>query len=199
MFSDYKETPEMSVAQYYNSAMYRHPQAMTAAAVAAAAHQGAQFYPNTTMHHSWYPSGYHGQPGQMSQAPTTYCMQEEQQMAAAWHANSHTFQQEFQEYFGHFQGQQNPCANDNNNGALPSPPITISGSEISSPGVDGSSPIQTNHPRPSQVRSPYEWIKKNTYQSQPLPGKFCVFLSSTYFLVTFIFVRCMKFNSFNAF
>lgn len=185
----------MSVAQYYNSAMYRHPQAMTAAAVAAAAHQGAQFYPNASMHpHSWYPSGYHGQSGQMSQpAPTTYCMQEEQQMAAAWHAtNTHSFQQEFQEYFGHFHGQQTnqSCLNDNNNGALPSPPITISGSEISSPGIDGSSPIQTNHPRPSQVRSPYEWIKKNTYQSQPLPGKF--YVSN---LIFFLFHYC-SYNKF---
>lgn len=178
----------MSVAQYYNSAgMYRHPQAMSAA-VAVAAHQGAQFYQNRPIH-SWYASSYHGQANQMSQPATTYCMQEEQQLATAWHTNSaHSFQQEFQDYFGHYQGQQhnnqqhhhphqhqaNPsCVNDNV--ALPSPPITVSGSELSSPGgLDGSSPnhhSNNNNARPSQVRSPYEWIKKNSYQSQPLPGK----------------------------
>lgn len=177
----------MSVVQYYNTAaMYRHPQAMTAAAaVAAAAHQGAQFYPNAPMH-TWYAGGYHGQPSQMSQPPSTYCMQEEQQQmaAAAWHhANPHSFQQEFQDFFGHtnFQGQQNPCPNDN--GALPSPPITVSGSEMSSPGIDGSSPNQNNHTRPPPVRSPYEWIKKNSYQNQPLPGKFYVYWHQIFMLL----------------
>lgn len=167
------------MVQYYNTAaMYRHPQAMSAAAAVAAAHQGHQFYnPNNAAMHGWYAGGYHhGQAaGQMGQPPATYCMQEEQQMAAAaaWHANQHSFQQDFQEFFGHNSlGQQAQCET----GALPSPPITVSGSEMSSPGVDGSSPNQhSNHHRPPQVRSPYEWIKKNSYQNQPLPGKFHVF------------------------
>ncbi|XP_015596990.1 homeobox protein CHOX-CAD [Cephus cinctus] len=65
----------------------------------------------------------------------------------------------------------------------PSPPITVSGSEISSPGTpatppaNGSGPNGTNTAatttpvRPAQIRSPYEWMKKPSYQSQPNPGK----------------------------
>ncbi|XP_055548689.1 homeotic protein caudal [Wyeomyia smithii] len=54
---------------------------------------------------------------------------------------------------------------------MPSPPITVSGSDMSSPGAPNglSSPQITSRPTP--VKSPYEWIKKQSYQTQPNPGK----------------------------
>lgn len=64
----------------------------------------------------------------------------------------------------------------------PSPPITISGSEVSSPGTPSSPPANNNNNnssvannnttpiRASQIRSPYEWMNKPSYQSQPNPG-----------------------------
>ncbi|XP_034952156.1 homeotic protein caudal-like [Chelonus insularis] len=80
----------------------------------------------------------------------------------------------------------------------PSPPITVSGSEISSPGTPLSPSISNNNNinapnnntsnnvnsnntsgnststtpvRPAPIRSPYEWIKKSSYQNQHNPGK----------------------------
>ncbi|XP_031829008.1 homeotic protein caudal isoform X2 [Nomia melanderi] len=66
----------------------------------------------------------------------------------------------------------------------PSPPITVSGSEISNPGTPSTPPANNNNNsitannnnnttpiRPTQIRSPYEWMKKTSYQSQPNPGK----------------------------
>ncbi|XP_076645689.1 homeotic protein caudal isoform X2 [Halictus rubicundus] len=76
----------------------------------------------------------------------------------------------------------------------PSPPITVSGSEISNPGTPTTPPSNNNNNtvtavnnniinnnnnnnanatpmRPAQNRSPYEWMKKTSYQSQPHPGK----------------------------
>ncbi|KAG5675585.1 hypothetical protein PVAND_005479 [Polypedilum vanderplanki] len=57
---------------------------------------------------------------------------------------------------------------------LPSPPATVhSNSDMSSPGACGpsSSPQQQLNSRPTPVKSPYEWMKKPSYQSQPNPGK----------------------------
>lgn len=63
---------------------------------------------------------------------------------------------------------------------MPSPPITVSGSEMSSPGGNGSnnnglhggssSPHQTSI-RPTPAKSPYEWIKRTSYQNQTNPGR----------------------------
>lgn len=81
----------------------------------------------------------------------------------------------------------------------PSPPITVSGSEISNPGTPTTPPSNNNNNsnnnrnntinnndnitvnnnnnpnatpmRPAQVRSPYEWMKKTSYNSIPNPGK----------------------------
>ncbi|KZC14259.1 PREDICTED: homeobox protein CHOX-CAD-like [Dufourea novaeangliae] len=61
-------------------------------------------------------------------------------------------------------------------------PITVSGSEISNPGTPSTPPANNNNTittnnnnttpmRPTQMRSPYEWMKKTSYQSQPNPGK----------------------------
>lgn len=62
--------------------------------------------------------------------------------------------------------------------ALPSPPITVSGSELSSP---GGAPVAASSPNgniagrasPSTEKNVYyEWMKKPTYPAQPTPGKF---------------------------
>ncbi|CAO1371573.1 unnamed protein product [Diamesa hyperborea] len=81
---------------------------------------------------------------------------------------------------GFLQSNQNHHANVNNSNehindglhSLPSPPITVSGSDMSSPGApNGPSSPQNNSNRPTPVKSPYEWMKKPSYQSQPNPGK----------------------------
>lgn len=56
---------------------------------------------------------------------------------------------------------------------LPSPPATIhSGSDMSSPGAIGPGSSSPQIPsRPTPVKSPYEWMKKPSYQSQPNPGR----------------------------
>ena len=81
---------------------------------------------------------------------------------------------------GFLHSNQNHHANVNNSNehmndglhSLPSPPITVSGSDMSSPGApNGPSSPQINTNRPSPVKSPYEWMKKPSYQSQPNPGR----------------------------
>ncbi len=56
---------------------------------------------------------------------------------------------------------------------LPSPPATVhSGSDMSSPGAThGPSSSPQIPSRPTPVKSPFEWMKKPSYQSQPNPGK----------------------------
>jgi homeobox protein CDX len=70
--------------------------------------------------------------------------------------------------------------NNNNNNAnehipdglqsIPSPPITVSGSDMSSPGAPNGSSSPQITTRPTPVKSPFEWMKKPSYQSQPNPG-----------------------------
>lgn len=55
--------------------------------------------------------------------------------------------------------------------SLPSPPITVSGSDMSSPGAPNGLSSPHIASRPTPVKSPYEWMKKPSYQSQPNPGK----------------------------
>lgn len=55
--------------------------------------------------------------------------------------------------------------------SLPSPPITVSGSDMSSPGAPNGTSSPRINSRPTPVKSPYEWINKPSYQSQPNPGK----------------------------
>ncbi|XP_031339699.1 homeobox protein CDX-1-like isoform X2 [Photinus pyralis] len=156
----------MTMVSYYNpTAMYRHQQAVAA--------QSAQFHHSGSSMHSWYPPGYHHQAPQVTPAPTpSYCMQDEQQM---WHHHS-VFHQEYPEIPHHGAGvplhQQHHQQLLEPESQLPSPPITVSGSDMSSPGTAGGT-ISPPNPlaRPPPVRSPYEWIKKTSYQSQPNPGK----------------------------
>ncbi|XP_058120651.1 homeotic protein caudal [Anopheles ziemanni] len=80
----------------------------------------------------------------------------------------------------HHHHHSNNSAGNNNNSAhdhltdglhsIPSPPITVSGSDMSSPGAPTGSASPQITPRPTPVKSPYEWMKKQSYQSQPNPG-----------------------------
>lgn len=175
------------MVSYYNPvALQRQQQAL------AAGHQGGQFHHGSAAHHmQWYPPAPHGaytpHPHQMtagSGTPASYCMQGEHQQM--WHHHS-VFHPGGGEYItpdgaAAMHHQQHPTATtpvghpmDGVDGhQLPSPPITVSGSDMSSPGGGGSgSPGVGHHQgRPTPTRSPYEWIKKTAYQNQPTPGKF---------------------------
>ncbi|KAJ8976705.1 hypothetical protein NQ317_005923 [Molorchus minor] len=154
------------VSYYGPSGMYRHQQQISAT--------NGHFQPNSPMH-SWY-AGYHQSPQIGTAAPPSgYCVQEEQQV---WHhhpAHPHSvFQHDFQDFvhtgIPPLQHPQHQIEGENQ---LPSPPITVSGSDMSSPGGQSGniSPQQnsTQNSRPPPARSPYEWIKKTSYQSQPNP------------------------------
>lgn len=124
---------------------------------------------------SWYAPGYHQGP-QMNTPPAGYLQQDDAQM---WHHhNGHGMfhHNEFPDFVHTGIPPLQPHIEAENQ--LPSPPITVSGSEMSSPGgqsghMSPPQPLGVN-PRPPPARSPYEWIKKTSYQSQPNPGKiFC--------------------------
>jgi homeobox protein CDX1/4 len=56
--------------------------------------------------------------------------------------------------------------------SLPSPPVTVhSNSDMSSPGASGPASSPQIPSRPTPAKSPFEWMKKPSYQSQPNPGK----------------------------
>lgn len=74
---------------------------------------------------------------------------------AAMHLNQHT--------------ANNEHINDGIN-SVPSPPITVAGSEMSSPGAPNSNGSPHNNPRPTPAKSPFEWMKKTSYQNQINPG-----------------------------
>lgn len=86
--------------------------------------------------------------------------------------------------------------------SLPSPPITVSGSDMSSPGAPNGASSPQLHSRPTPVKSPYEWMKKPSYQSQPNPGKksntFCFSFVSVHlndgiqFIFSSIFIHLHK-------
>lgn len=142
---------------FYGQTMYRQQQI---------APPNGHFQTNS----AWY-AGY----PQNSAAPAAYCAQEEQQL---WHHHHHAhphsvFQHEFQD-FVHSNGipgivPQHQIDGEN----LHSPTITVSGSDMSSPGAQSGNVTPPQHiaARPPQARSPYEWIKKNSYQQQPNPGE----------------------------
>lgn len=69
--------------------------------------------------------------------------------------------------------------------SLPSPPITVSGSEMSSPGaVNGSSSPQTANNRQEVAKSPsqFDWVKRSSYTTQPNPGR--ILFSKSFFNFT---------------
>ena len=157
-----------------------------------AADSGGQYwygYPHGHPH-----AAHHHQPG----GPQQYL--DHAEVLAGWpHAHAHYTHLQYQHhqaaYQQHQQQQQQmngvgDWSGDEANPAVgagePSPPITVSGSEISNPGTPTTPPASNNNNsitannnnpnnttpmRPVQVRSPYEWMKKTSYQSQPNPGK----------------------------
>lgn len=152
--------------------MYRHQQQTTAAASGP-----PQFHHPTSPAATWYapPTGYqhshhHQVPPPLQQYPS--CVQEEQQGAGTWHHHHHPMlQHEWSTHdFGNAAGIL-PSSAALEDPQLPSPPITVSSSELSSPGAVGESITSQLASRPVPVRSPYEWMKKPSYQSQPNPGK----------------------------
>lgn len=141
--------------------MFRHQQAVTTTAAVAQFHAS-----NAAQMHSWYNPGYHPQGSQISTGPTpSYCMQEEQM----WHHPAHSQPMFHPEYHDFVSMPQQPHVLEQ--GQLPSPPITVSGSDMSSPGGGGNVTPPQTQTRPTPVRSPFEWIKKTSYQTQPNPGK----------------------------
>ena len=151
--------------------MYRHQQQATASTGGP-----PQFHHPASSAASWYspPAGY--QPSHHHQVPPPplqqypNCVQEEQQSAGPWHHHHHhMFQPEWPPDFGNGPGML-PAAAVLEDPQLPSPPITVSSSELSSPGaVAGSLTPPKQGVRPA--RSPYEWMKKPSYQSQSNPGE----------------------------
>ncbi|XP_046665113.1 homeobox protein CDX-1-like isoform X1 [Homalodisca vitripennis] len=93
----------------------------------------------------WYPPGYH---------------QPQQQFLSCMHDAA---EQQWSHH--HFSPAEWPVEPEP---VLPSPSVTVQstsgGSELSSPGLP-------QNPRPPPARSPYEWMRKPSYQSQPNPGK----------------------------
>lgn len=160
-----------SMVSYYNPlAMYRHQQQSPAPP------PGPQFHPHQgpgAAAHGWYSpptaAAYHPQPP--PQQFLSPCQEE------PWHhhAAHHMFQPEWGGGGPGGPGGGTPdfAAPIGAGGVvleepqLPSPPITVSSSELSSPGAALSPPQH----RPMQVRSPFEWMKKPSYQSQPNPGE----------------------------
>lgn len=130
--------------------------------------QGVPPPANASSVHPWY-TGYHPQP-----IPANEPQIWEQQV---WHphiphAHAHAFfpGNDLSEYMA-----QAPVMENNHNQVMHSPPTPVSGSELSSPGGPSeniSPPNAVQHVRPGHVRSPYEWIKRASYQNQPNPGKF---------------------------
>ncbi|KAG8243526.1 hypothetical protein J6590_044175 [Homalodisca vitripennis] len=92
----------------------------------------------------WYPPGYH---------------QPQQQFLSCMHDAA---EQQWSHH--HFSPAEWPVEPEP---VLPSPSVTVQstsgGSELSSPGLP-------QNPRPPPARSPYEWMRKPSYQSQPNPG-----------------------------
>jgi homeobox protein CDX len=134
----------------------------------------------------WYPGNYHHQPPNPQFMPDG-----ETSPQAMYYPHPHVFHQSSPDWTSHENFSTPPQTsllhgpggttihlNQNGNGdnlnaglhSLPSPPITVSGSDMSSPGAptESSSPQITSRPTP--VKSPYEWMKKPSYQSQPNPG-----------------------------
>ncbi|KAJ8952440.1 hypothetical protein NQ318_014532 [Aromia moschata] len=154
------------VSYYGPAAMYRHQQQITA--------PNGHFQPNSPMH-SWY-AGYHQTPQIGSAPPSSYCVQEEQQM---WHhhpAHPHSvFQHDFQDFvhsgippLQHPQHQLEP------ENQLPSPPITVSGSDMSSPGAQsGNISPQQNHvqnARPPRRGVPTSGSRRRRISRNPIPN-----------------------------
>ncbi|KAK9869947.1 hypothetical protein WA026_006045 [Henosepilachna vigintioctopunctata] len=126
----------------------------------------------------WY-AGYHQGAQMYPPANAYYVHQEEQNMWNHHHHHHHVpqhspviFSNDYADFLGHNNYMQPAPMHPlpvNVENQIPSPPC---GSEMSSSSTGGNitppAPVNT---RPTPVRSPYEWIKKPSYQNQPNPGR----------------------------
>ncbi|XP_015113449.1 homeotic protein caudal isoform X5 [Diachasma alloeum] len=200
---------EISMVSYYNHlSMYRQQQQNASSQQLAQqsqphvqAHQHAHQQPGGQQY--WHP-GY----GHHHQASGAQQYLEHSDVFGWPHPHAHPYSQLQQYHQQMYQAQNEPTPahqtpingvadwsgdEGNNNGVgtgEPSPPITVSGSEISSPGTP-SSPNGNNNSsnaannnsasstpmRPAQLRSPYEWIKRPSYQHSQNPDKYRVVYS----------------------
>lgn len=190
----YRQQQQSMGQQQLAQQVQQHAQAQQAQqhASAAGADGGGQYwygYPHGHPH-----AGHHHQPP----GPQQYL---DHDVLPSWHhPHPHPYALQYQHHQAYQQHQQQQQQNpqmadwsgDEANPAVgagePSPPITVSGSEISNPGTPSTPPANNNNNslttnnnttnnnnnttpmRPAQVRSPYEWMKKTSYQSQPNPG-----------------------------
>lgn len=169
------------MVSYYNSLPYSQK------------HSPNLSYPPTQ---AWFSSNYHAPPNHqfLSEVDASHHQHMyynahmfHQAGAAEWHAHD-TFQSPQTQLLGQnpVNSHLNESANSENltEGLPSSPPITVSGSEISSPGAPtassspqtgtaaNSSAAANNNNRPTPAKSPYyDWMKKPSYPSQPTPGK----------------------------
>jgi len=151
--------------------------------------------------HSWYPSNYHTAGGAQflaangdSSPQQLYYPQLFHQPSPDWsdHAsfapaggpgqggylqtslgivnNHHQHNQALQNEVLHHGGGGGSGGNLMHN--IPTPPITVAGSDIPTPASSGpTASITPPTPvKPPQTKSPYEWIKKSSYQNQPAPA-----------------------------
>ncbi|XP_043478038.1 homeobox protein CDX-1 [Leptopilina heterotoma] len=183
----------------YNSlAMYRQQQQQSLSQqVQHSSQHGQQHHgPDDAVQQYWYgyPHG-HAHPAHHQSAPGPQQYLNPTDVLTWPHAHHYSHlqyqhHQSYQQQQQQLSGGVNDWSGDEGNGSSavgvpnePSPPITISGSEISSPGTPATPPANNNSVtainnngsttpiRPGQIRSPYEWMKKPSYQTQPNPGK----------------------------
>jgi homeobox protein CDX1/4 len=132
---------------------------------------------------SWYAGNYHHQPPNAQ-----YMGDSDTPPQPVYYPHPHVFHQSSPDWAGHENFAVPPQSSLlqstnglhlNQNGehltdglhSIPSPPITVSGSDMSSPGAPNGSASPHINARPTPVKSPYEWMKKPSYQTQPNPGK----------------------------
>lgn len=149
----------VTMMDHFAASMYRH-------------HQGSAGYPTPG---SWYGNPYHHQQQQFLS-----CMHDTPEQTTPWshhHHHHHMFQSPQDWGMTDLVNGGTPTVQQNSTHEppehiLPSPPITISGSEISSPGVGNGSSSPQQLPRPPSSRSPYEWMKKSSFTNvTPTPGR----------------------------
>uniref|UniRef100_A0A8D8QIS7 Homeobox protein CDX-2 n=2 Tax=Cacopsylla melanoneura TaxID=428564 RepID=A0A8D8QIS7_9HEMI len=127
-----------------------------------------QFHPPPT---GWYSNPYHYHHHQQSTPPSFLsCMHEStEQHHQPWtslqntHPPHHMFQSDW------FPDTPNTFSNDiKEENVLSSTPNTVSGSEVSaSPGPPASTSVHEGFAGVNAPRSPYEWMRKTSYQPQP--------------------------------
>ncbi|XP_066252557.1 homeotic protein caudal [Euwallacea similis] len=145
--------------------------------------QAVQNYNNNHMH-SWYAPAAYPQGGQLNTHPAFLQQEESRQVFHhndfVNHCGEIPLHDHFLPYNDRGMGMPHFHGGAPTNGNVEHPPTSPMGSSGSSVGSSpnrscmNSTPPQqqvVTHVRPPPARSPFEWIKKNGYQSHPNPGK----------------------------